>query len=117
MSSHSRSAPTWNAWMLRRYCSGPGLPYQGAPVWCSETPFGVWGTYGWTGAAAAQASRERTFGGRPASAGAAPGAPRVMLDGENVPSQAGFGEKIGGLAGTADGVPVEGGSPWPAPAG
>src|SRR6266540_7177463 len=97
--------------MLRRYCSGPGLPYQGAPVWCSETPFGVWGTYGWTGAAAPHASRERTFGGRPASAGATAGAARLMLDGENVPSQAGFGAKIGAVDGTTAGVLEAGGSP------
>src|SRR5690349_20746971 len=110
MSSHSRSAPTWKAWMFLRYCSGPGLPHQGAPVWCSETPFGACGTYAWAGAAAPHASRERTFGGRPASAGAAPGAPRLMVDGENVPSQAGFGEKIGALGATTPGVPAAFGS-------
>ena len=76
-------------------------------MWCSDTPFGVCGTYGWTGGAAPHASRERTFGGRPASIGLAAaedavigaddeaGGVRFIDDGENVPSQAGFGVKIG----------------------
>src|SRR3954469_3280910 len=100
MSSHSRSAPVWNAWMLRRYCSGPGRPPQYAPVWCSETPFGVCGTYGWTGGAAPHASRERTFGGRPAPAGGGPPAGPMFSElGANVPSQVGFGAKIGTVDG------------------
>src|SRR5215218_6794472 len=110
MSSHSRWAPVWNAWMLRRYCSGPGLPCQMAPVWCNETAFGVWGTYGCAGAEAPQASRDLTLGGRPASAGAAPGPPRLMLDGANVPSQAGLGAKTG-ADGTTAGASGAGGSP------
>src|SRR5215213_7424367 len=98
--------------MLRRYCSGPGLPPQKAPVWCNETPFGVCGTYGWTGAAAPQASRERTFGGRPASDGAGPTAgARFSELGENVPSQVGLGAKIGGVDGTTAGEPGADGSP------
>src|SRR5215211_6882456 len=95
MSSHSRCGPVWNAWMLRRYCSGPGRPVQGAPVWWRDTPVGVWGTYGWTGGAAPQASRERTPGGRGASAGAGAGADSVIELGPKVPSQGGFGLKIG----------------------
>src|SRR5437763_14944091 len=101
MSSHSRSLPVWKAWMFRRYCSGPGLPYQGAPVWWSETPCGVCGVYGKDGGAAPQASRERTPGGSPASVVV----DRLMVVGLNVPSQGAFGLKIGadGATGGCDG--------------
>src|SRR5918912_1413722 len=99
MSSHSRSGPVWKCWMFLRYCSGPGLPCQGAPVWWRETPFGVCGTYAWAGAAAPHASRDRTLGGSIMSAGPAAAAEtgtdagdeRFIVDGANVPSQAGFG--------------------------
>lgn len=82
-----------------------------APVWWSETAFGVCGTYAWTGPEAPHASRERTLGGRIMSAGPAaaaetgtdPGAERFIVDGANVPSQAGFGAKIGGCDGALGG--------------
>src|SRR5688572_7631421 len=114
MSSHSRCGPVWKCWMFLRYCSGPGLPCQTAPVWWSETAFGVCGTYAWTGPAAPHASRDRTFGGRIASAGptdaaetgTVAGAERFIEEGANVPSQAGFGAKIGGC----EGAPGGGGS-------
>jgi len=71
--------------------------------------------YACTGGAAFQSWRERTLGGRPASAEAAdapvePAEPvdvfGLMLEGENVPSQAGFGEKIGEIDGPITGVAV-----------
>ena len=66
-------------------------------MWCSETPFGVCGTYGWAGGAAPQASRERTLAAAPRRRGARrraeAGAERLIVEGENVPSQAGFGRE------------------------
>src|SRR5688572_7658372 len=111
MSSHSRCGPVWKCWMFLRYCSGPGLPFQGEPVWWRETPFGTWATYGWTGGAAPHASRDRTLGGRMASAGpidaadtgTEPGAEMFIEEGVNVPSQAGFGAKIGASEGALGG--------------
>jgi hypothetical protein len=74
--------------------------------------------YAWTGGAAFQSARDRTLGGRPASAGAAAedaaadeAEPGLIVEGENVPSQVGFGEKIGDVAGKSPGVAVVGGSP------
>lgn len=74
--------------------------------------------YAWTGGAAFQSARDRTFGGRPASAGAAAeeedvdeAEPGLIVDGENVPSQVGFGEKIGDVTGKIPGVEVADGSP------
>src|SRR6187401_2946568 len=68
--------------------------------------------YGWTGASAPQASRERTPGGKGASAGVAGGPDNVIVFGAKVPSHGGFGPKTGAMDGAEGGCGAVGCCCW-----